>query len=270
MDDRRERLRIWHNHDAVSVPGPNLLASRFNKRAMSAFPVLGGASLAAGDVQSTRIVYAMVIGLAVIGILFVLLGIWVIRQTRVDLEVLAPLERMGDREWRKSDPASQRRSLDESRPAGAEPLRQEQHRPRVDTEFEKSDRPVQSFEDLALPNPEGGDPTPTSGASLKADAGESVDLGDEPGSDAGNTDAKTKSDTDVEAEAEAEAESDIDTEPDADTESAEVDAKSDIDTEPDADAEADAEPEADAEGEVVHDEESDGSSRSEVTQPVEQ
>jgi hypothetical protein len=219
---------------------------------MSAFPVLGGASLAAGDVQSTRIVYAMVIGLAVIGILFVLLGIWVIRQTRVDLEVLAPLERMGDREWRKSDPASQRRSLDEARPDGAKPLQREQRRPCVDAEFEQPDRPVQSFEDLAPLNPEGGDPTPAIGASLKSDAGESVDLGDEPGSDAGNAEA----DTDTKSEADT----------DAEPESAEVDAESNTDTEPDANTE----PEADAAGEAVHEEESDGPSSREATQPVEQ
>jgi hypothetical protein len=238
LDDRRERLRIWHNHDAVSVPGPKLLASRSNKRALSAYPVLGGVSLAAGDVQSTRIVYAMVVGLAVIGILFVLLGIWVIRQSRVDLEVLAPLERMGDREWRKSDPASQRRSLDEARPDGAKPLQPEQSRPCVDTEFEQPDRPVQSFEDLAPLNPEGGDPTPASGASLNPDAGESADLDDEPGSDAGN------------------AESDAD----SDNESAEVDAEPD----------ADAEPGVDAVGEVADEEESHCPSSSEATQPVEQ
>jgi hypothetical protein len=242
LDDRRERLRIWHNHDAVSVPGPNFVASRSNKKTMSALPALGGASLAAGDVQSTRIVYAMVIGLAVIGILFVLLGIWVIRQTRVDLEVFAPLERMGDREWRKSDPASQRRSLDEARPDGAKPLQPEQPRPSVDTEFEKPDRPVKSFDDLT----EGGDPTPASGASLELDAGESEAPDGEPGSDAGN---------DVAADADA-----------GDNESAEVDAESDIDTEPDADTE----PEVDASGEDVDEEESDGTSSSGATQPVEQ
>ncbi|MBG7604085.1 MAG: hypothetical protein IZT58_05520 [Actinobacteria bacterium] len=178
---------------------------------MSALPALGGASLAAGDVQSTRIVYAMVIGLALIGILFVLLGIWVIRQTRVDLEVFAPLERMGPR-------------------------------PSVDTEFEKPDRPVKSFDDLT----EGGDPTPASGASLELDAGESEAPDGEPGSDAGN---------DVAADADAD-----------DNESAEVDAESDIDTEPDADTE----PEVDASGEDVDEEESDGTSSSGATQPVEQ
>jgi len=185
-NDRRERLRIWHNHDAVSVPGPNLFASKSTTVTAFSAPAVGGPLLAAGDPQSTRIVYAMVIGLSLIGILFVLLGIWVSRQTRVDLEVLAPLERMGDRDWRKSDPASQRRSLDETRPDGAQPLQSEQLPPRVDTEFEKPDRVVQSFDDLTPLQPEGGDPTPAGGATVDSDAGDSGDDADEvePGNEA--------------------------------------------------------------------------------------
>lgn len=142
----------------MSVAGPNLFVSTWSHGVD--VPAVGSSLVAAGDIESTRLVYAMVIGLAAIGALFVFLGIWVIRQTRVDLEMLAPLERMGDRDWRKSDPASQRRSLDEVRPDGAEPIQPEPHRPRVDAEFGQSDRPVESFADLARIGPEGGDPTP--------------------------------------------------------------------------------------------------------------
>ena len=79
----------------------------------------------------------MVAGLVVIGVLFVLLGIWLFRQTRYDPPVLAPLERMGDKEWRRQrDPATQRRVLDELRPAGAEPLRPEASPPNLDAEFD--------------------------------------------------------------------------------------------------------------------------------------
>ena len=131
--------------------------------------------LAAGDPGSTRLVYAMVAGLLVVGVAFLILGIWLFRQTRYDPPVLAPLERMGDKKWRRqSDPATQRRVLDELRPEGAEPLRQESSPPKLDAEFELTERPVTSMsdlgpstlsveaasKDLAPPSPEAGTPTP--------------------------------------------------------------------------------------------------------------
>ena len=117
--------------------------------------------LGAGDPGSTRLVYAMVAGLVVIGVLFVLLGIWLFRQTRYDPPVLAPLERMGDKEWRRQrDPATQRRVLDELRPAGAEPLRPEASPPNLDAEFDAAERPVTSMSDLAPPDAETRTPTP--------------------------------------------------------------------------------------------------------------
>lgn len=110
---------------------------------VSPFAVIG-----AGDPSSSRLVYAMVVGLLVVGLGFVLLGVWILRQTRADLEVLAPLERMGDRDWMKCDPAGQRRILDETRPAGAKPLWSEPSPPPLDAEFEQGDHPVTSFTDL--------------------------------------------------------------------------------------------------------------------------
>jgi hypothetical protein len=102
-----------------------------------------------------------VAGLIVIGVLFVLLGIWLVRQTRYDPPVLAPLERMGDKEWRRQrDPATQRRVLDDVRPTGAEPLRPEASPPNLDADFELADRPVASMSDLAPPDPETRTPTP--------------------------------------------------------------------------------------------------------------
>ena len=90
----------------------------------------------------------MVIGLVVIGVLLVILGIWIIRQTRVDLDVLAPLERMGDGEWKKRDRSTQRRMLDEVRPDGAQPLDPATRPPSLDDEFELAEHPVTSFSDL--------------------------------------------------------------------------------------------------------------------------
>lgn len=103
----------------------------------------------------------MVIGLIVIGVLLIVLGIWIVRQTRVDLDVLAPLERMGDGEWKKRDRSTQRRMLDEVRPDGARPLAPAKRPPSLDDEFELDEHPVTSFSDLGPGIPtEERDPTP--------------------------------------------------------------------------------------------------------------
>ena len=134
---RGEVLANWHNRGAVSAA-----VSRLAAVAPSAAALVG-----AGDPRSSRIVYAMVIGLVVVGVALVLLGVWIIRQTRADLEVLAPLERMGDGDWKKRDPSTQRRMLDEVRPDGAVPLTTEPMPPPIDADFE-ADHPVSSFSDL--------------------------------------------------------------------------------------------------------------------------
>ena len=104
--------------------------------------------IAVNDPGSTRLVYAMVIGLVVVGVALVLLGVWLVRQTRYDPPVLAPLERMGDDSWRSTDPATQRRILDEVRPEGAEPLAAGAAPPTLDADFESDERPVPEFDDL--------------------------------------------------------------------------------------------------------------------------
>ena len=115
----------------------------------------------AEDPSSTRVVYAMAIGLVVIGVALILLGVWMIRQTRPDLEVLAPLERMGDSDWRKKDPSTQQRMLDELRPDGAMPLVPASQPPSLDADFEQPDHPVTSFSDLGPGIPaDQPDPTP--------------------------------------------------------------------------------------------------------------
>ena len=54
----------------------------------------------------------------------------------VEDQLLAPLDRMADRTWRRSDPAGQRRLLDEVRPEGAEPLERHRPQPALDADFE--------------------------------------------------------------------------------------------------------------------------------------
>ena len=104
------------------------------------------ALVSTGDPGATRVVYAIIIGLVAIGVALILLGVWLIRQTRWDPPVLAPLERMGDSSWRKRDPATQRRILDEVRPEGAAPLAT--GAPQLDADFDSTDRPVPELGDL--------------------------------------------------------------------------------------------------------------------------
>jgi hypothetical protein len=104
--------------------------------------------------------------------------VWLVRQTRVDLDVLAPLERMGDGDWKKRDPSTQRRMLDEVRPEGAEPLTPEPKPPPIDAEFE-ADHPVTSFSDLG-PGlvAEQKDPTPVAADQVDTDPDDDVDEAD--------------------------------------------------------------------------------------------
>jgi hypothetical protein len=81
--------------------------------------LLGQLGLATGDTSASRTVYAIVVGLVLIGLLLIFLAVWLIRQTRVDLELLAPLERMSESRWRKGDTTTRRTLLDDVRPAGA-------------------------------------------------------------------------------------------------------------------------------------------------------
>lgn len=154
---RRNVASSWHNSESVfRRPHPLHPIGQFGV-SLSVAPMLLGAS----DVGSTRLVYAMVVGLVAVGLAFIVLGIWLVRSTRSDPAVLAPLERMGDKDWRRqTDPATQRRTLDDVRPDGAKPLRLESSPPALDAEFELSARPVESMSDLAPPVPDTRELTP--------------------------------------------------------------------------------------------------------------
>jgi hypothetical protein len=206
----------WHNR----VPVP-VIASRLGSTPSSVIALVG-----AGDPSSSRLVYSMVIGLVVIGVLLVVLGIWIIRQTRVDLDVLAPLERMGDSEWKKRDRSTQRRMLDEVRPEGARPLAPATQPPSLDDEFELAEHPVTSFSDLGPGVPsEERDPTPV-GSDVEPVIESVAEPEAEPVIDAAEPDAETEAEPDAGTDAETWAE------PDAETEAEPV-------IEPVADADAD-------------------------------
>jgi hypothetical protein len=76
-----------------------------------------------------------------------MLAVWLVRNTRPDPDVLAPLERMGERKWRSADPVWQHRSLDEVRPREAKPLEPSSAPPATDAEFERGPQPI-GFDDL--------------------------------------------------------------------------------------------------------------------------
>jgi hypothetical protein len=104
--------------------------------------------LAAGDPTATRTVYSIVAALGLIGVALIALAIWVVKQTRPDRELLAPLELMGDRKVRQQDPVRMRRALDDVRPAGAEPVSRHPDPPDVDEQFAQRTPTLASFDDL--------------------------------------------------------------------------------------------------------------------------
>ena len=111
--------------------------------------MIGASSFAVdiGDPDSTRTVWAIVALLVVMGLGLVMLAFWLRRTTRPDPELLAPLELMGERSWRRGDPVWQRRRLDEVRPSGAVPLRRPAAPPNLDESFDEGPSGA-GFDDL--------------------------------------------------------------------------------------------------------------------------
>jgi hypothetical protein len=110
-------------------------------------PAIMVASASVGDPEGTRTVTSLVALLAVIGVSLVMVAVWLFRVTRPDPELLAPLEVMGERRWRRADPVSQRRLLDLVRPEGAQPLEPSPLPPDLDEAFDRGPD-ASGFEDL--------------------------------------------------------------------------------------------------------------------------
>lgn len=100
-----------------------------------------------GDPDGTRTVIAIVTLLVVMGLALIMVAFWMRRSTRPDPELLAPLEAMGQRSWRRGDPVWQRRRLEEVRPADAEPLKRPIAPPTLDESFD-SVPAAAGFDDL--------------------------------------------------------------------------------------------------------------------------
>lgn len=133
------------NQNATTAP--QRLASVAGPFALVAAAAASSGSSSVGDPDGTRAVTAIVALLAVLGIVLVMVAVWLFRTTRPDPEVLAPLEIMGDRSWRRADPVWQRRKLDEVRPEGAEPLQPSAAPPDFDEAFDLGPT-VTGFDDL--------------------------------------------------------------------------------------------------------------------------
>lgn len=116
------------------------------------FPTRSGAALVAvGDPGRDRTVYATILLLVALGFALIMLAVWLFRNTRPDPDVLAPLERMGERKWRGADPVWQHRNLDEVRPHEADPLEPSSAPPATDDDFERGPQPI-GFDDLVASN----------------------------------------------------------------------------------------------------------------------
>ena len=89
-----------------------------------------------GDPDGTRTVTSIIALLVALGLGLAMLAVWLYRTTRPDPELLAPLEVMGDRKWRRSDPVAQRRTLDAVRPKQAQPLEPSVAPPDLDESFD--------------------------------------------------------------------------------------------------------------------------------------
>lgn len=100
-----------------------------------------------GDPEGTRTVTSVVALLVALGLAMVMLAVWLFRRTRPDPELLAPLEAMGERSWRRHDPVWQKRRLDELRPPGARPLEPSAAPPAVDEAFDRGPAAA-GFDDL--------------------------------------------------------------------------------------------------------------------------
>ncbi|MGA1075221.1 MAG: hypothetical protein ACO307_08830 [Ilumatobacteraceae bacterium] len=109
------------------------------------------ATLAAtvGDSDGGRMITSIIALLSALGVALLVLARWVHRRTRPDPALLAPLEVMGDRSWRRADAVWQRRRLDEVRPEGAEPLVRSVAPPSVDEAFERGPA-AEGFDDLRI------------------------------------------------------------------------------------------------------------------------
>jgi hypothetical protein len=238
------------------------------------FPIPSGTALVAvGDPDRDRTVYAAIVLLVALGVGMIMLAVWLLRNTRPDPEVLAPLERMGERKWRRADPVWQRRHLDEVRPGGADPLEPTSAPPATDAEFERGPQPI-GFDDLVaassatvavdsqLPAPAPGTMAHDAPLAVDGDDEEAIEADPDDVSTPDEVDAHSPGDADESGDADAATGDDEDEDEDEDI-TGEQDTddfftvlETDTDTHTNTDADTDAEAD-DADADVGHDEAAD-------------
>ena len=160
------------------------------------------APMTVGDQTATRTVYITIVLLVALGLGLAILAVWLFKRTRPEPELLAPLEEMDTRAWRKQDPAAQRRALDAIRPPGARPVHREAAVPDVDDEFAAA-RPAVGFEDLADDAHRDANDNANDDATDGPAGGEGVtehDEHNEPEGDVDGADTEHSSDPDVDVE----------------------------------------------------------------------
>jgi hypothetical protein len=128
----------------VTARGP--LTSWQTGQRVTTFPLTSNLA-SIGDPDGARTITSIIALLVAIGLALLLLAIWIFRTTRPDPELLAPLEAMGERSWRRGDPVWQRRRLDELRPTGARPLTPSVAPPKLDESFDAGPT-ASGFDDL--------------------------------------------------------------------------------------------------------------------------
>lgn len=101
---QRVDAESWQNRTLVSAVRFSPLTSR---------------TIAVGDPSATRTVYLTTVLLVLLGLALAALAWWLVRRTRPEPELFAPLEQMESRAWRKLNDDERRESLDAVRPLGA-------------------------------------------------------------------------------------------------------------------------------------------------------
>lgn len=74
------------------------------------------------DADSTRKVYLLAAGLALLGVVLLVATVWFWRSTRPEPELLGPLEKMGERRFRQLDGRARQDALNSARAKDAEPM----------------------------------------------------------------------------------------------------------------------------------------------------
>ncbi len=144
---RTHRGRLWIERPDMQYRFPSITNRFASSTLLLATASVAGTVGTVGDPEGTRAISSIIALLVAMGLALAMLAVWLHRSTRPDPELLAPLEMMGERRWRRADPVWQRRRLDELRPDGAVPLEPSSAPPDIDEAFDRGPT-APGFDDL--------------------------------------------------------------------------------------------------------------------------